>query len=235
VPTSAADAALEVAPDTIRAMCNQYSPSDPHIVALHFKVEPPAEPYKRGIGPWGRAPFVRAAASGREAVVGQWALIGDNAREAKSSARIMTNNARSESVASKPTFRGPWSRGQRCLIPADSFLEPNWESGKNVWWRFRRADEQPFGLAGLWNTWTDKATGELVESYTMLTVNADAHPLMARMHKPDPKLANDQQDKRSVVVIEPMHYDAWLHGSIDDALPLIRLSSVETFAAGPDR
>ena len=42
-----------------------------------------------------------------------------------------------------------------------------------MWWRFGRADGQPWG-AGLWNTWTDKATGEMVESYTMLTLNADA-------------------------------------------------------------
>ena len=97
-------------------MCNQYSPSDPHIVALHFKVEPPAEAYKRGLGPWGRAPFVRSARAGREAVVGQWALIGDNAREAKSSARIMTDNARSESVATKPTFRGPWQSPRRPVL-----------------------------------------------------------------------------------------------------------------------
>lgn len=36
----------------------------------------------------------------------------------------------------------------------------------------------------------------------MLTVNADDHPIMSRMHKPDPKLPPDQQDKRSVVAIE---------------------------------
>lgn len=38
--------------------------------------------------------------------------------------------------------------------------------------------------------------------YTMLTVNADSHPLMSRMHKPDPKLPTDQQGKRSVMPIE---------------------------------
>jgi len=48
----------------------------------------------------------------------------------------------------------------------------------------------------------DRSTGEIIESYTMLTVNADAHPLMSRMHKPDPKLPANQQDKRSVVAIE---------------------------------
>ena len=151
-------------------MCNQYSPADPHRVALHFKVQPPAEPYKPGIGPWGRGPFVRSSPASRVAAVGQWALIGDNAREARSLARIMTNNARSESIATKPTYRGPWARGQRCLIPAASFLEPNWESGKNQWWRFRRADGAPFGLAGLWNPWTT-ARPPRCRKLTMLTVN----------------------------------------------------------------
>jgi len=71
--------------------------------------------------------------------------------------------------------------------------------------------------AGLWNIWTDSVTGEILESYTMLTVNADHYPLMSRMHKPDPKLPPDRQDKRSVVPIEPADVDAWLYGSTDEA------------------
>ena len=214
-------------------MCNQYAPPDPARVADFFRTDVPDVPYKPGIGPWGLGPFVRSTPDGREAVVGQWALIGDGAKEAKSSARIMTNNARWETVAVKPTFRGPWSRGQRCLIPATSFLEPNWESGKNVWWRFSRADGDPWGLAGLWNTWTDKVTGEMFESYTMLTMNADSHPLMSRMHKPDPKLPEDKQDKRSVVVIEQSDFDLWLRGSSVEAVSLIKLAPVEAFSAHP--
>ena len=138
-------------------------------------------------------------------------------------------------MATKPTFRGPWSRGQRCLIPAESFLEPNWETGKNIWWRFRRADGLPFGLAGVWNTWTDNTSGEIIDSYTMLTINADADPLMSRMHKSEPKLPPDQQDKRSVVAIEPADYDRWLGGSITEAMALIRLAPTSLYAAGPDR
>lgn len=46
----------------------------------------------------------------------------------------------------------------------------------------------------------------------MLTVNADEHPLMARMHKSDPKLPTDQQDKRSVVSIEQRDVAQWLNG-----------------------
>lgn len=87
----------------------------------------------------------------------------------------------------------------------------------------RARGRHPVGLAGLWNTWTDKATGEVVESYTMLTINADAHPLMARMHKPDPKLGPDEQDKRCVVPIEVDDVDEWLFAPIERAKQLVRL------------
>ncbi len=144
-----------------------------------------------------------------------------------------TVNARSEELASKASYRDPWKRGQRCIIPAASFDEPNWETGKNIWWRFARADGMPWGVAGLWNTWTDRASGEVVESYTMLTVNADAHPLMNRIHKPDPKQARDKQDKRSLVLLEPQDFDWWLAGTVAEAQALMTLTPVETFNAGP--
>ena len=144
-----------------------------------------------------------------------------------------TNNARAEELAAKPTFRDPWKRGQRCIIPALSFDEPNWESGKNIWWRFRRADGAPWGLAGLWNTWVDKATGELVESYTMLTLNADAHPLMRRMHKPEPDLPADAQDKRSVIPIEPADVETWLNAPQALAASLLKLAPAKCFEAAP--
>ena len=72
-------------------------------------------------------------------------------------------------------------------------------------------------MAGLWNAWTDRTTGEVFESYTMLTVNADDHPIMRRTHKPEPKLAADQQDKRSVVAIEQADAEQWLRGNLGDA------------------
>lgn len=98
-----------------------------------------------------------------------------------------------------------------------------------MWWRFRRADGAPWALAGLWNRWKDPASGELVESYTMLTINADLHPLMSRMHKPDPKLPADQQDKRSVIPIEMQDVDQWLAGTKKEAVELLRLVSVGIF------
>ena len=151
--------------------------------------QPPLFP--RQVFPRSQGPFVRRArhSSGheRELVVGQWGLIPWFAKEPK--LKVPTNNARSEELAEKASYKDPWMRGQRCIIPAASFDEPNWETGKNIWWQFSRADGTPWGLAGLWNVWTNKDTGEVHESYTMLTLNADDHPLMSRMHKPDPKFA----------------------------------------------
>ena len=75
----------------------------------------------------------------------------------------------------------------------------------------------------LWNTWRDKETGEAIESHTVLTVNADTHPLMGRMHRPDPKRPPEMQDKRSVVPIGPEDVDLGLTGSMAQAAELVRL------------
>lgn len=180
-----------------------------------------------------QGPFIRAAPgsaqASRELVVGQWALVPWFAKTPKLS--YPTCNARSEELQAKASYKLPWAKGQRCVIPAEAFFEPNWESGRHVPWRFARSDGAPWGLAGLWNTWVDKATGEVVESYTMLTINADAHPLMSRMHKPDPKLGPGEQDKRSVVPIEPEDVDTWLFAAPQEAQALVRLAPAERFDA----
>jgi putative SOS response-associated peptidase YedK len=177
-------------------------------------------------------PFIRHAADGgRELVVGQWALIPWFAETPL--LRYSTNNARFEEITRKASFKQAWADGRRCIIPAWSFDEPNWETGRNVWWRFARRDGAPWGLAGLWSTWTDRATGEIHESYTMLTVNADTHPLMSRMHKPDPKFGPDEQDKRSVVAIELSDSDLWLHGNNEQARALIAPPDLSLIDAGP--
>lgn len=189
------------------------------------------------IFPRAQGPFIRRAVDdpgfSREAVVGQWALIPPWAKSAK--LPYSTNNARSEELAGKAAFKAAWAKGQRCVIPASSFDEPCWETGKNEWWRFRRADGTPWSLAGLWSQWVDHETGEVFESYTMLTINADSHPLMLRMHKPDPKLAADQQDKRSVIPIELGDVDRWLAGTLEEAGRLLKLAPVELFEAGPEQ
>ena len=211
-------------------MCNRYISPEEGDIERHFNLPRRYEWRLTEIFPRAMGPFVRAAAdqSPRELVIGQWGLIPWFATSAKLT--YSTNNARFEELTEKASYKEPWARGQRCIIPAVSFDEPCWESGRNVWWRFRRADGQLWGLAGIWNAWREKSTGQLHESYSMLTINADQHPLMGRMHKPDPKYGPTEQDKRSVIPIELGDVDQWLHGTAEEANALVRLPAVEIIA-----
>ena len=217
-------------------MCTRYiSPETADIERLwHVGGRTPLH-WPREVFPRYLAPFIRGARDStepeRELVVGQWSLIPWFAKSAKLT--YPTSNARSEELAAKASYKLPWARGQRCIIPAAAFYEPNWESGKHVPWLFKRPDGDPWGLAGLWNTWTDKETGDVIESYTMLTINADAHPLMSRMHRPDPKRPPSMQDKRSVVPIEPADVDAWLFAPVAEAAKLVRLAPAVAFDGAP--
>lgn len=217
-------------------MCNRYRPVSVTTIRDLFGftlLEEPQPLYATtGIGPYQAGPFV-----GREGLaVGQWGLIPffSPARRptGKGGRPISTNNCRIETVATAPSFKGPWARGQRCLIPALDYDEPYWGTGKNIWWRFGRRDGEAWALAGIWSEWTDPATGERVPSYTMLTQNCDGHPLLGLMHKPDPALPPDAQDKRSVIPIERADWHTWLHGSIDEALALVRVPPLDLFAHG---
>jgi putative SOS response-associated peptidase YedK len=217
-------------------MCNRYVAPDEAAIERFWEIGRRNQPVlwdTKGVFPRSQGPFIRVAGDSAELelVVGQWGLIPWFAKSAHLS--YSTNNARFEELRSKASYKQSWARGYRCIIPAWSFDEPCWETGRNVWWNFRRADGTPWGLAGLWNTWVDKDTGTIHESYTMLTLNADTHPLMSRMHKPDPKLPSDQQDKRSVVAIEQADVDTWLRGSIDEASELVVVPSMEVIEAAP--
>ena len=215
-------------------MCTRYIAPETGDIERHWHIGARDGPrWPREIFPGYQGPFIRRARDStefeRELVVGVWGLIPWFAKERK--LKFPTANARSEELAAKASYKHPWARGQRCIVPAESFFEPCWETGRHVPWRFRRADGQPWGLAGLWNTWVDPQTGEVVESYTLLTLNADAHPLMRRMHRPDPKRPPELQDKRSVVPIALADTDRWLAAPRDEAAQLVQLAPAEDFEA----
>jgi putative SOS response-associated peptidase YedK len=202
-------------------MCNLYHMAPRDHVERHFRAMVP-EYGAVPVGPFGTGLFLRPIDGRLQGVVGQWGMIQPKARARRPDSRaILTNNARSETVASRPTYRAAWAAGQRCLIPAAWYQEPNWETGRNVWWRMTRADGEPWAIAGLWSEWTDPATGEIVPNFTMLTVNCDGHPLLGRLHKPDPKLPADAQDRRSVVPLEPDRWTAWFEATPNEAMGLM--------------
>ncbi len=100
-----------------------------------------------------------------------WGLLPEWSRDPLAGPRPF--NARSETVAEKASFRGPW-RHRRCLLPADGFIE----KGRLI----RRRDRAPFWLAGLWDRWIGPEGSE-VESCCVLTTAANAliRPLHGRM------------------------------------------------------
>ena len=199
-------------------------------VEVYFRAIVPDNYQQVTVGPFGLGAIVRADAAGLELVIAQWGMIAPGSKTRRpTSHAILTNNARAETVATRPTYRSAWSAGRRCLIPAAWYQEPNWEIGRHIPWRMRRADSAPWALAGLWSEWTDPVTGEIVPNFTMLTVNCDGHPLLGRLHKPDPKLPDDAQDKRSVVPLEPSQWAAWLSAPVGEAAEMLVPPPVEQF------
>ena len=79
----------------------------------------------------------------------------------------------------------------------------------------------------------DKETGQVFESYTMLTINADGHPIMGRMHRPHPKRRSNMQDKRSVVPIALEDVNTWLTAPLEVGASLVRLAPAEAFDVEP--
>jgi len=135
-----------------------------------------------------------------EATTGRWGLISALTRTPNT--KLSTFNARSETAATSFTFGNAWRRGQHCIIPAEAIFEPDWRSGKAVPTKFTRADGKPIGVAGLWDRWRSPE-GELVESYTMLTINADDHQLFRDYHQAG-------KEKRMVVILPEGSYNDWL-------------------------
>ena len=125
-----------------------------------------------------------------------------------------TYNARSETVARLASFRQSWANGWRCIIPAECFYEPNWESGKAVRWRIWQPGEVPMGIAGIYRKWRQPDGRELF-TFAMLTVNADGHPLMRRFQRPE-------DEKRMVVILDPADYASWLVCPVAEAPGLFR-------------
>ncbi|GBG14401.1 uncharacterized protein NMK_2000 [Novimethylophilus kurashikiensis] len=199
-------------------MCSHYDPVLDHTVLReYFGVEESLAPgMKPSLWPGYVGPFIRRhehadvgdeAVPPRELMQGSFGLIPHWSKDATIARR--TYNARSETVAEKPSFRDAWRLGRHCIIPATGFFEPDWRSGKAVPTRITRKDGAPIGIAGLWAMWK-QPDGATLHSFTMLTVNADDHPFMRNFHKPG-------DEKRMIVILPENQYDAWLTAPADES------------------
>lgn len=182
-------------------MCGRYTLTvDQEALQVALGVEGLVHPRARfNIAPTQEAPavvFSEGRPRGRSL---RWGLVPSWARDPSVGNRMI--NARSETVAEKPSFRGPFRRS-RCLIPADGFFEWRKEAeGKVPFW-IHMEDGSVFTMAGLWDRWERKGE-EPLETFTILTT--EANDLLRPLHE------------RMPVIVTPEARDRWLDPDAPEA------------------
>jgi putative SOS response-associated peptidase YedK len=190
-------------------MCSRYFlDADGNVIAYTFNVPVHERLRKRfNIAPTQEAPVVRVNESGaRELAMLRWGLVPSWSKDPAIGNRMI--NARSETVAGKPSFRNAFRR-RRCLVPATGFYEWTGAAGHKVPHAITFSDQPVFAFAGLWERWHDRATpgAPPVETFTLLTTNANR--ALAAIHD------------RMPVILPAAHHEAWLHAPPEDAARLL--------------
>ena len=116
--------------------------------------------------------------------------------------QLKTFNARAETLSSKPSFSGPFSK-RRCLIPVKGFYEWQHVGEKKIPWYVSRADDEIMSLAGLWDEWHNEETSEILTTFSIVTTKANE--LMSKIHN---------SALRMPVVLERTAESKWLDLSI---------------------
>ena len=124
----------------------------------------------------------------------RWGLVPFWAKDTKVGYSLI--NAKAETIATKPAYREAFKK-RRCIIPADSFYEWQATGGKHKQpYLIQMKDHGVFGFAGLWERWTDKSSGEVVRSCTIVTT--EPNELCAPIHN------------RMPVILDADVYSRWL-------------------------
>jgi putative SOS response-associated peptidase YedK len=182
-------------------MCGRfalYSPAEAAAALFGVSASLPVEP-RYNIAPTQDIAAIRNDQEGeRELVLLRWGLVPFWAKDPSIGNRMI--NARAETVAEKPSYRNAY-RHRRCIVLADGFYEWLRRGETKTPFFISLASGQPFALAGLWENWTDKETGESLQTTTLITT--DANDFMAQLHH------------RMPVVLEANTATDWLAGSND--------------------
>ena len=136
--------------------------------------------------------------AGRELVMLRWGLVPFWAKDPSIGNRMI--NARAETVAEKPSYRAAF-RHRRCIVLADGFYEWRREGDIKTPHFISLASGEPFALAGLWESWNDKESGESLQTTTLITTAAN--DFMTPLHH------------RMPVILEANTAGEWLAGSTE--------------------
>ena len=134
----------------------------------------------------------------RELVMLRWGLVPFWAKDPSIGNRMI--NARAETVAEKPSYRNAYKH-RRCIVLADGFYEWRKQGNTKTPYFISLESGQPFALAGLWEDWTDRDSGESLQTTTLITTGAN--DFMSQLHH------------RMPVILEAATATDWLAGSND--------------------
>lgn len=175
-------------------MCGRFSITTPPeaMRALFGYLDGPDFPPRYNIAPSQPVPIVTREQGKRRFLLVRWGLIPSWAKELPQSLLI---NARAETIAEKPSFRGAF-RHHRALMPADGFYE--WQAqgkGSKQPFFIRRRDRKPFAMAAIWDIWMPSGGSELD---TCAIVTTEANETLKPVHH------------RMPVILDEKDWDLWL-------------------------
>ncbi len=157
------------------------------------------------IPPTTTIPIVVTTESGERVVSpARWSLVPSWSKEL--TLTFPTFNARSETAAEKPTFRGSVN-SHRCIVPISAYYEWTSISGSKAPHLIHRPDRPLVGLAGLYSWWTSPDTGAMIATTTILT--RDSAGILSTIHD------------RMPIALEPEDYGRWLDPDASDGEALI--------------
>ena len=173
------------------------------------------------VAPQSLQPVVRLSpdTGERELTIMRWGLVPFWSEDGKMA--FNTINAKAETITTSPAYREPMKR-RRCLVPAEWFYE---------WKKLDAKTKQPyaiamknrslFAFAGLWDSWKDKATGQTLDTYTVITT--------------DPNELTESIHTRMPVILAPRDYERWMEPGEPSHPPvdLLRPYPAEEMAAWP--
>jgi len=191
-------------------MCGRYTLTKPlKTIESHFGLIPINFDFNPSynIAPGMVSPIVINHSGKRELTEMKWGLIPSWAKDEK----IKLINARSETAHEKPSFKNSL-QNQRCLIPADGFLE--WQGKEKQPYYIQLKNRPLFAFAGLWST-RNNPEGKSLNTYTILTTKANEK--LAPIHE------------RMPVILPREQYSTWL---ASDSSPNALRALLTPFPAG---
>ena len=146
----------------------------------------------------------------------QWGLIPFWTRTEEDAKKIrqMTLNAKAETLFQKPSFREP-AKAKRCLIPSTGYFEWRHEGKVKLPYYLLLKEEEIFSIAGIYDEWEDKKTGQRLVTFSMITTAAN--PLTAYIH-------NTQ--KRMPAILLKEEEEKWLDPELNEKEVLTLLQPV---------